>query len=78
MSRWPSVANRITPLFGKGGPGNGTAPPLGATIVPAWRVRLNAPPANDNKPPLSRRLFRFVLYLLILAALASVFRPLLP
>lgn len=51
---------------------------MGASIVPAWRVRLHHPPANDNKLPLKRRLLRLALYLLIAAALASVLQPLLP
>lgn len=72
------MANRPHHSFGKGGPGNGAAPPRGASIVPAWRVRLNHPPANDNRLPIRQRLARLVLYLLIVAALASVLRPLLP
>lgn len=72
------MANRSPHPFGTGGPGNGASRLMGASIVPAWRVRLHHPPANDNKLPLKRRLLRLALYLLIAAALASVLQPLLP
>ncbi|WP_448202915.1 hypothetical protein [Azospirillum sp. sgz302134] len=64
------MANRPTAHFGTGG-SDGAARSPAAYIVPARRVR-TLPAANDNKPPLSRRLRRIVVYTLILATLAGL------
>ncbi|MDQ2101362.1 hypothetical protein [Azospirillum isscasi] len=65
------MANRPTAHIGTGG-SDGAARSPAAFIVPARRARLGLPAANDNKPPLSRRLRRIVLYAVILAMIAAV------
>jgi len=62
------VANRPTAQFGKGGSDGATRPPT-AYLVPARRARL-LPAANDNKPPLKRRLIRLAAWAAIAGAVA--------
>jgi len=63
------VANRPTAQFGKGG-SNGAAQAPIAYVVPARRARLHLPAANDNKPPLKRRLIRLAAWVAIAGAVA--------
>ncbi|HEY0835837.1 MAG TPA: hypothetical protein VGE72_18180 [Azospirillum sp.] len=63
------MANRPTAQFGKGGSDGATHLPA-ASIVPARRARLRPSAANDNKPPLKRRLLRVAVYLAIAGAVA--------
>ncbi|KAA0678408.1 hypothetical protein [Roseomonas genomospecies 6] len=65
------MANRPTAHIGTGG-SDGAARSPAAFIVPARRARLGLPAANDNKPPLSRRLRRIVFYAVIVAMIAAV------
>lgn len=62
------MANRPTARFGSGG-ASGATPSPAAFIVPVRRARLVLPVANDNTPPLSRRLLRYGLLVVIAAAL---------
>ena len=61
------MANRPTARFGSGG-AHGATPSPAAFIVPVRRARLVHPVANDNTPPLSRRLLRYGLFALIAVA----------
>jgi hypothetical protein len=63
------VANRPTAEFGSGG-AHGVTPSPAAFIIPARRARLLQPVANDNTPPLSRRLLRYGLLALIAVAVS--------
>ena len=65
------MANRPTAHIGTGG-SDGAARSPAAYIVPARRARLGLPVANDNKPPLSRRLRRLLVYVVLLAMIAAV------
>ncbi|MCW2236734.1 hypothetical protein [Azospirillum canadense] len=65
------MANRPTAHIGTGG-SDGAARSPAAYIVPARRARLGLPAANDNKPPLSRRLRRLLVYVVLLAMIAAV------
>ena len=65
------MANRPTAHIGTGG-SDGAARSPAAYIVPARRARLGLPVANDNKPPLSRRLRRLLAYVVLLAMIAAV------
>ncbi len=63
------MANRPTARIGSGSGGaDGAAPSPTALIVPVRRAHFVRPIANDNTPPLSRRLLRYGLFALIVVA----------
>lgn len=75
MSRWPSVAEIKPKGTGLGGSFGAALFPLGRygagdgwAIVAPWRFRRPPRPANDNREPLSRRLWRWTMWTLIVAA----------